>query len=162
MFLCCDDKQQVLDLHETAAILKVILDLLHSPPTQPVQDKLESDGKRFYDASTVIPLPLLSVMMTLADKYALPTTTVECLGTHLEAHAQSDPLRVYGLATLHNLDNTASFASQFIAPLSSYQPHQVREIPTLEAYQKVLRLQAFRVTTLQKLLLAEEIFPHGR
>lgn len=185
MFSCCDsstseaavtkrnsnlgpgtDDSDVLDLYEDAAILIVLLRLLHSPPNPPVLQSediaLDSDtrGRKTYDLATVIPLPLIPVILSLVDKYALPESTLHCLAVHLEAHAPHEPLRVYGLATLYALDTVASRASQYIAPMASYPPSEVKEIP-VEAYHQIVQLQAVRVKALQKLLLGEDLFPHG-
>lgn len=125
------------------------LQLLHNPPPPPV-------------AISVIPLPLLSTMFELADKYVIDSPLVESLKVHLEAHAPAHPLQVYSFATLHDMDRIASEASQYVMPMASYRLDEVKVIPSVQAYHKIVRLQDFRVRALRELLLAEEIFPHGK
>lgn len=141
--------EENLDLHEKAGILEVLLQLLHNPPPPPV-------------AISVIPLPLLSTMFELADKYVIDSPLVESLKVHLEAHAPAHPLQVYSFATLHDMDRIASEASQYVTPMASYRLDEVKVIPSVQAYHKIVRLQDFRVRALRELLLAEEIFPHGK
>lgn len=157
--------EENLDLHEKAGILEVLLQLLQNPPPPPVA--ISSDEKfstrlpkvRF-ESHTVIPLPLLSTMFELADKYVIDISLVESLKVHLKAHAPAHPLQVYSFATLHSMDALASEASQYVMPMASYRLDEVKVIPSVQAYHKIVRLQDFRVRALRE-LLAEEIFPHG-
>lgn len=124
--------EENLDLHEKAGILEVLLQLLHNPPPPPVAISFDEKfttrlPKVRFESHTVIPLPLLSTMFELADKYVIDSPLVESLKVHLEAHAPAHPLQVYSFAT-----------------------------------HKIVRLQDFRVRALRELLLAEEIFPHGK
>jgi len=178
MFAFCNtdtpDTEQVLDLQESSGNLVILLRLLHeppSPPTQkPTQDELDSNDTfdpfdTFdpieYDPATVIPLPLLSILFELADKYALHDTVTECLKAHLVAHAVAHPLEVYGFATLHGMGQIASHASQYVMPVASYSYNEINLIPNVVAYHKLVRLQDFRRKALRNLILEEDIFPHG-
>lgn len=179
MFAVCNDDtpdtEQLLDLHESSGNLVILLRLLHeppSPPTQkPTQDGLDSNDAfdpfdAFdpieYDPTTVIPLPLLSTLFELADKYALHDTVTECLKAHLIAHAVAHPLEVYGFATLHGMEQIASHASQYVMPVASYSYDEINLIPNVVAYHKLVRLQDFRRKALRNLILEEDIFPHGK
>ena len=175
MFSCCDTdsdaafpvREGVVDLHESAGTLVVLLRLLHYPPPPPILEP--SDGtqlsqlpKKRYDPTSVIPLPiLLSVLYRLADKYVLPDSTMESLNVHLIAHAPAFPLLVYGFACSNGLDYIASEASQYLMPLASYRAAEIKLIPNVEACHKIVRLQDLRLKVLRKLLLEEDIFPHG-
>ncbi|KAJ7899974.1 hypothetical protein B0H14DRAFT_2671699, partial [Mycena olivaceomarginata] len=173
MFSCCDsgaENQQVLDLHESESTLSALLRLLHSPPDPPVQFQREPQAEKFstllpvrYDESTAIPLPVLRVLLYLADKYALSDRgALESLHAHLLAHAPTDGLTVYGLAlTLGDMPYVAAEASQYVLPLAWYSPEEAKVVPTVAAYHNVLQLQAYRVKALQDILLREELFPHG-
>jgi len=113
--------EEILDLHEKAGILEVLLQLLHNSPSPPVA--ISSDEKfstrlpkvRF-ESHTVIPLPLLSIMFELADKYAIDISLVKSLKVHAPTH----PLQVYSFATLHDMESIASEASQYVLPMASY------------------------------------------
>lgn len=158
--------EENLDLHEKAGILEVLLQLLHNPPPPPVAISFDEKfttrlPKVRFESHTVIPLPLLSTMFELADKYVIDSPLVESLKVHLEAHAPAHPLQVYSFATLHDMDRIASEASQYVMPMASYRLDEVKVIPSVQAYHKIVRLQDFRVRALRELLLAEEIFPHG-
>lgn len=177
MFSCCEpdiataDDDQVLDLHETTGVLGALLRLLHFPPALPVSVPSSDDGNlgqfkmrvlhKKYIPASVIPLPLLPLLFQLADKYALSDSVTSSLHAHLLAHAPTDGLAVYGFATLHGMDTVASEASQYLLPMSSYRTDEVKAIPSVEAYHKVIRLQNLRVNALRDLILKEEIFPHG-
>ena len=178
MFACCNtDTDQVLDLQESSGNLVVLLRLLHDPPSPPSQ-KPKEDKDKFdpiytfdpfdtfdpieYDPTTVIPLPLLSTLFELVDKYALHDTLTECLKAHLIAHAVAHPLEVYGFATLHGMDQVASHTSQYVMPVASYSYDEINLIPNVVAYHKLVRLQDLRRKALRNLILEEDIFPHGK
>ncbi|KAF9459464.1 hypothetical protein BDZ94DRAFT_1171582 [Collybia nuda] len=182
MFSCCDTElsngeraatENQVDLHEPAGVVIALLRLLHHPPAPPTVERCIDESEetqlssqspkiRRYDPTTVIPLPiLLSLLYGLVDKYALPASTAESLNGHLLAHAPTYPLRVYGFATIQGLDRIASEASQYMLPLGSYRLDEVQNIPTVDAYHKLVRLQDLRVKALRKLVLGEDIFPHG-
>lgn len=80
---------------------------------------------------------------------------------HLIAHAPALPLPVYGYAWSHGMDCIAAEASQYIMPLASYSTAEIKLIPTVEAYHRLVRLQDLRLKVLRTLLLEEDIFPHG-
>jgi hypothetical protein len=184
MFACCDmgymadlsndkDPGQVLDLDEPSDVLEILLHILHSPPpppavylsdTQAREEKHETEiCTRRHVPSSIIPLPLLQQLFHLADKYILSEAITQSLRAHLQAHAPTHPLRVYGFATERGWDSIAAEASKFLLhpPLSAYTIQDVKVIPTAEAHHKLLLLQAFRVKRLREVLLSEEIFPHG-
>ena len=176
MFSCCDVNSDatlpvlegVVDLHEPAGTLVVLLHLLHYPPPPPIlgpSGGTQPDGqlpKKRYDPASVIPLPiLLSLLYRLTDKYVLPDSTTESLNVHLIANAPAFPLPVYGFACSHGMDYIASEASQYLMPLASYCAAEIKLIPTVEACHKIVRLQDLRLKVLRTLLLEEDIFPHG-
>jgi len=171
MFACCDAKtlggretEQALELHEKSGELAALLRLLHDPPAPPTELPPEDTFQKVtYDPATVIPLPLLlSLLFRLADKYAINESITRALRIHLRANAPAYPLEVYGFATFHNMEWEASEASQYVLPLASYRFEEIKLIPTVIAYHKLVRLQDFRVKSLRDLLLGEEIFPHGK
>src|SRR6266545_1789439 len=169
MFACCDanepsSRESVLELHEKSGDLAALLRLLHDPPSLPVELPRESKFDPLqYDPTTIIPLPLLKPLLSvIADKYALDQKIVRALRAHLEAHAPAHGLEVYGFASQLGLEWEASTASQYISPLASYRFEEIKVIPTVVAYHKLIRLQDFRVKALRDLLLGEELFPHGQ
>jgi len=174
MFSCCDTgtgtENQQLDLHEPSGSLSALFRLLHDPPDPPVQfqrapmaEKMNTQLPIRYDLSTAIPLPVLRLLLNLADKYALSDVSVlESLRAHLLAHAPTDALTVYGLSlTLGDMPYVVAESSQYILPLAWYSPEEVKDVPTVVDYHNVLRLQSYRVKALQDILLQEELFPHG-
>jgi hypothetical protein len=176
MFSCCEkgpaaNGNPCLDLQESAETLTILLRLLHTPPPPPVllprpknQEKFMTQIRvREYEPNSVIPLPMLPVFFTLADKYLLTDSIVSSLHSHLLANASIHPLQVYGFASRHGLDSIANAASKYLLhpPLSSYAEEDIKVLPCAEAYHKLVKLHAFRIKSLRAILLAEDIFPHG-
>jgi hypothetical protein len=173
MFSCCSTTEENLDLDESAETLGVLLRLLHSPPPPPIRvgiplsrehERLTSRIHiREYEPGSVVPLPMLPMLLSLADKYVLKDSIVSSLHEHLLANASAHPLQVYGMATRHGLDRIASAATKYLLhpPLSSYTVEDVKVIGSAEGYHKLLLLHAYRVKRLREILLAEEVFPHG-
>jgi hypothetical protein len=178
MFTCCQqanvsvdgDISQTLDLAEPTQVIIVLLRLLHDPPGPPLEmpdDASDFSSSRLYrkqyDWRTVIPLPLItSTVFDVFDKYILNPSIVDTVWLHVAAHASTDPLPVYGFATLHGKAKIASWASQYVMPLASYRAEEIKVIPTVEAYHKLVRLEALRLKSLKTILLSEDIFPHGK
>ena len=169
MFACCDpqisESEEIVEIQEKGGELAALLRLLHEPLKPPTV--LPQQGTRFlpiqYDPATVIPLPLLlSLFFRLADKYALADSIMSGLKMHLRANAPAHPLEVYGFATLHDMEWEASEASQYVLPVASYSFEEIKLIPNVIAYHKLIRLQDFRRKALRELLLGEDIFPHGK
>jgi len=107
-------------------------------------------------------LPLLkSLLSVTAEKYTLDPEIVKVLKVHLLAHAPAHGLDVYGFASSHGLEWEACKASRYVLPLASYRFEEIKVIPNVIAYHKLLRLQDFRVKALRDLLLGEDLFPHG-
>jgi hypothetical protein len=165
-------EDEIVDVFETSQTLTILLHLLHSPPQLPTvlprEDKSEdqrSTSRRprdvSYDPVTVIPLPILWVVLNLADKYMLSDLVTETLHVHLLAHAPAYPMPVYAYAVNHGLDRLAATASEYLMPIASYGWDDIKLIPNVEAYHKIVRLQDLRVKELRKLVLSEELFPHG-
>ena len=179
MFSCCGADElegnvhveQTLDLDESTETLSALLRLLHEPPPPPVLLTVAKDVEKFetqirvqkYDASTVVPFPLLPLLFTLADKYALDDSIASSLRAHLLANAPINPLLVYGFATLHGLDDIADQTSKYLIhpPLWSYTLDEIRVVPDVQAYHKLVLLHEFRIRRLREIALAEEVFPHG-
>jgi hypothetical protein len=169
MFASCDpeapvgDRGEDLALHETSGELATLLRLLHDPPAPPAELP-PTDKFRIvcYDPATVLPLPLLlSVFFRLADKYAVVESISSVLRVHLVANAPANGLEVYSFASRHDMDWEANAASQYVLPMASYRFEEIKIIPGVVAYHKLIRLQDFRVKALRELLLGEDIFPHG-
>ncbi|KAK7463851.1 hypothetical protein VKT23_005786 [Stygiomarasmius scandens] len=169
MFSCCDDSHsevsdQSMDLLESSASLCLLLTLLHSPPdppTLPKQDGPWDLGPALNTDSSVIPLPILAQLFLLADKYALSDSVTKVLSEHLLANAPLNPLFVYGFALSAGFPDIASKACRWLKPMALYSQEEIKIIPTVEAYHNVIRLQDLRVKALKRILLEEEIFPHG-
>ncbi|KDR84793.1 hypothetical protein GALMADRAFT_217858 [Galerina marginata CBS 339.88] len=166
MFASCDpniSEGEVLELQESGGELAALLRLLHHPPSPPSELPVEDKFREIqYDPATVIPLPLLlSLLFRLADKYAITDSVTKALRIHLRANARAHALEVYGFATLHEMDWEASEASQYVLPVASYRFEEIKLIPNVVAYHKLVRLQDFRMKALRDLLLGEDIFPHG-
>jgi hypothetical protein len=170
MFAFCKpgtaEGDQDLELQEKSGELETLLRLLHDPPSPPTKLEIPANDKfRIirYDPTTVIPLPLLlSLFFRLADKYILSDSVTDALRIHLLANAPAHALEVYSFATLHDMEWEASCASQYVLPMASYRFEEIKIIPDVVAYHKLVRLQDFRVKALRDLLLEEEIFPHGK
>ncbi|KAJ7666452.1 hypothetical protein B0H17DRAFT_265451 [Mycena rosella] len=173
MFSCydantSDEHTQVLDLHEPESSLSVLLRLLHDPPAPPVQYLREPIGEIVstqlpvrYDLATAIPLPVLRLLLCLADKYALDAAVLESLAAHLLAHAPQDALTVYEMSlALGDMPYVVSESSQYLLPLAWYSETRSRAFHCRGLSQRP-PLQTFRVKALQDILLREELFPHG-
>ena len=180
MFSCCDnsvnpagdDKRPVngsttksMDIYETSMTFGIFLKLLHDPPAEyPKRNKSpESSKYSVVTPACAIPYPVLPLLYDLADKYAVSLPILQTLDSHLAAQVSTSPLSVYGLATRRGLVDIADEASAFLVqpPLHTYTPEELRIIPTAEAYQKLLLLQHHRTMKLKKLLMDEQLFPHG-
>jgi hypothetical protein len=153
--------EEAVGLNESAESLSILLKILHDPPKPPVE--ITTDPyERKWDPSTVIPLPLLElVILKLADKYILDEDIVKNLDNHLLAHASTHGLRVYGIALSHFRIDIANLASPHVLPMARYTREEVKCLPTVEAYHDLVRFQDFRVNALRDLVLNEDIFPHG-
>lgn len=176
MFSCCDagfqminvfdEETQTLDLQESAVALNALFSLLHSPPPLFVAPPPAlKDFTRILETvpEATIPCPLLPALFVLADKYALSRELVQILKSHLAACASTFPLSVYGCAVGRGLNEVAAEASAHLLhpPLTSYTPEEIKIIPTAEAYHQLVLLHDFRIKQLGKVLVNEEIFPHG-
>ncbi|KAL0950853.1 hypothetical protein HGRIS_007611 [Hohenbuehelia grisea] len=174
MFAFCDTDSQnsdnAVDLDEKADTLRILFRLLHDPPPPPVrlaeynveyEEKFKTQIRtRKYEPDTVIPWPLLPSLFTLADKYSLSRNVDDSLQAHLTANAPLYPLEIYGFACSNGLTPVAITASQYLAPVASYSLEDVKAIPTVMAYHKIVQLQSLRVRTLHTLLLEADVFPH--
>ncbi|KAK2462064.1 hypothetical protein APHAL10511_006527 [Amanita phalloides] len=174
MFTCChaadnsteSDLPQTLDLSEPSPVIIVLLHLLHDPLGPPLGEPPNFSSSQLYqkryDWRTVVPLPLITTMIfDIVDKYMLDPSIIDTIWLHVNAHAATDPLQVYSFATLHDKDQIASEASQYLMPLASYRSDEIKVIPSVEAYHKLVRLQHIRLKSLKAILLSEDIFPHG-
>ncbi|CAK5279954.1 unnamed protein product, partial [Mycena citricolor] len=177
MFTCCDSvssqhRSHTLDLDESQGSLTSLLRLIHSPPSPPTQfirkpreEKVKTHLPVRFDLSTAIPLPILRLLLQLADKYALSDPeSLKALREHLLAYAPTDGLEVYGLG-LRYLDligeHVVNEASQYIFPLPTYSLDQIQVVPSVHDHHRILRLQNFRAKALQKIVVEEDLFPHG-
>lgn len=164
------DNDQVLDLDETSDVMNILLWLLHAPPPPPERVQSEkgsgsesSIDQLCFEPGSVIPFPLLPRMLQLADKYVLSDTLSHSLLAHLSAHVYSYPLKVYAFAVERSLHSLAVHASKHLLhpPLSCYSLRDIKDIPTPEAWHKLVLLHDVRIRGLREILLGEEIFPHG-
>lgn len=175
MFICCDGPNtsadsQTLDLNEPSQLVIVLLRLLHDPLEPPVEapgsEEVDLSSSQLprkrYDLSTVVPLPLLTtVVFDVVDKYMLDPSIIDTVWLHVKAHAATDPLEVYSFATLHDQLGIAGKASQYAMPLASYRTDAIKVIPSVEAYHRLVQVQDLRLAIIKKILLSENLFPHG-
>jgi hypothetical protein len=169
MFSDCVDQEQIMDVPEKSSNLNILFRLLHDPPQlfTPIKP---TPAKAFGvnppvdvpDMSTVVPLPLIPLALTLADKYILHSSVLKALHSHIGAHVTTQPLEVYGLATSLGLDELASDASEYLLhpPLASYSLSEIKVVPTVQALHQLVRLQALREAKLKDMLQGEMVFPH--
>jgi len=174
MFVCCDDAEansqgdsRTMDVFENSSAFAVFLKLLHEPPTpfaeEDISELIKFETKVIMKPpKNAIPLPILTTILQLADKYMVKSGIVQSLHTHLWAHRTVFPLNVYGIATKYSLDWIADDASMYLIhpPLHTYTLDEVSIIPTAAAYHKLLALQHHRTTKLRELLRDEELFPY--
>ena len=160
MLSCCETSdvgktEEVIDILESSSDLSLLIELLNDPPKSINRRSAEPQPDS-------IPFPLMPRIFRLADKYNLSSEIMSALATHLEAHADAHPLRVYGLACQYALPSVADLASKHLLspPLESYSTDEVAVIPTAEDYHKLLRLQMLRKQRLRQLLEEEDIFPY--
>jgi len=179
MFACCDhgfelvndsdeDKpgfqQAVLDLDETGHALAMLLRLIQHPPAPPPVEISEGTRPQFkLDADSVIPFPILPLMLSLADKYGVSETVIRSLHLHMQCNAARHPLPIYAYATRHDLPIIAAEASAHLLhpPLSTYTKDEIQIIPSVTAYHDLLRLHEYRKSRLREILLKEDLFPYG-
>ncbi|EPQ61436.1 hypothetical protein GLOTRDRAFT_124691 [Gloeophyllum trabeum ATCC 11539] len=172
MFACCEPEaamnplRNTLSLQESAHTLATLLRMLHNPPSPVLQRGSEDseDEARVHGGGTaVIPLPVLQIMLNLADKYALSGSIVDNLHSHFAAQVSLSPLQIYAHAVQHDLPRLAAEASTYLLypSLSVYTPRTISIIPTSSSYHKLVLLHYERVKQLKDLLCGEEIFPYG-
>jgi len=178
MFDCCDsgfimsmadNMDRVLDLDEPAEVLNILLSLLHTPPPPPEckQNAQAANASTItsvaFDPASVIPFPLLSRMLQLADKYAFSENLQGSLLAHMSSYVSTHPLQVYAFASEHDLQHIAVEASKHLLHprLATYSPKDIKIIARPEAWQKLVLLHDVRIRGLREILLGEEIFPHG-
>ncbi|KAG9314570.1 hypothetical protein JVU11DRAFT_5372 [Chiua virens] len=177
MFMCCDqeysfvdtDITEVLELDESAAMLRVLLKLLHFPPPPPAFSPTARQMRRMgkavslYQGTDLIPLPLLPEMLRLADKYDLSEPLRRALHSHLFANAAIHPLQVYAYATTNRLNDVAAEASAYLLhpSICTYSKEKIALIPSVAAYHDLVRLHGYRIQQLKGILLQEDIFPFG-
>ncbi|KAF9499912.1 hypothetical protein BDN71DRAFT_77761 [Pleurotus eryngii] len=171
MFACCssggstDTPLDQLKIDEKAETLHLLLQLLHSPPPAPIPIHIKNKSEisqirtRTHESDSMIPWPLLPALLHLADKYMLSQHLVDSLHEHLLAHVPVYPLEVYGFACQHGLDRIASKASKYIPPVAGFSIQEIKVIPTVEAYHRLVQLQDNRVKAMRKILLEEDMFP---
>ncbi|KLO20537.1 hypothetical protein SCHPADRAFT_816230 [Schizopora paradoxa] len=158
---------ETMDLIEDSTVFAVFLKLLHEPPVPFTEEDITEQIK--YETKVImkspknaIPLPILTKILELADKYMVKPGIVQPLHTHLRAHRMVWPLKVYGLAVKYGLDEIAHDTSMFLIhpPLHTYSVEEISVIPTAEALQKLLLLQHHRSIRLREILHDEHLFPH--
>ncbi|KAH8100520.1 hypothetical protein BXZ70DRAFT_154968 [Cristinia sonorae] len=178
MFSCCDsgyvvdmldEESGTLDLDESAERLSMLFQLLHNLPDPYHEEPVPKSQRDFTRVQSTlpkepaIPFPILPILLSLADKYALSETIVHCVHSHLAAHTSTYPLRVYGYATSLGLHDVAARASTFLLspPLSSHPTNKITALPNAQAYHKLVQLHDYRIRKLKEVLMGEQIFPHG-
>lgn len=167
MFAVCDPSATpVLELDESGEHIALLLRLLHEPPAPPtvlgeeeVEERSSRLQKTLFDPVTVVPLPILRVMYSLADKYLV--NVADALREQLRAHCAEDAFAVYTLACEHREDSVAAEASQFVRPLARYTEAEVAALPNARVCHRLAALQDSRRCALVAVLLAEDVFPHG-
>lgn len=158
---------ETMDLIEDSTIFALFLKLLHEPPAlfieEDISEQIKFETKVIMKApKDAIPLPILTKILELAEKYMVKPSIVEPLHTHLRAHRMVCPLKVYGLAIKYGLDQIAHDTSMFLIHplLHTYSVEEISVIPTAVALHKLLLLQQHRGIELRKILHDEYLFPH--
>lgn len=155
------------EINERHDLLVLLVNLLETPPEHPpptVNEQIPSSAVPLEGEPprSVLPWPLLTTLLDLADKYDLSENIVAVLHAHLQSHAPSYPLQVYSLATRLELSEIASLASSFLLhpPMHQYSASDIKAIPSSVAYHLLLVLQTYRLQSLKTILEREPIFPH--
>ncbi|THH11782.1 hypothetical protein EW145_g419 [Phellinidium pouzarii] len=167
MFNCCElEKEEKLtrsmDVYEFAGDFSLVLRLLHDTPSNSIPLP-KSKGQHVSDSIAAIPLPILPRLFALADKYAFTSSVLQGMYSHLDMHTTASPLKVYGIAIRLSLQDIADAASAFLIapPLHTYASHEIKDIPTADAYHDLLLLQHHRSVKIKELLENAQLFPHG-
>ncbi|KAH7883810.1 hypothetical protein F5I97DRAFT_1596380 [Phlebopus sp. FC_14] len=176
MFSYCDQgfmlvargSTDALELDEPTESLQTLLYLLHSPPAPPSLSLTAHERRRRGSpvskyGGSIIPYPLLPEMLRLADKYVLSDPLTRSLHSHLLANASISPLKVYSFALANRFQDVVAEASAYLLhpPLSSYSREEIASIPSAAAYHDLVRLHAFRIKHLKRIVLNEDVFPFG-
>ncbi|KAF8610793.1 hypothetical protein BDV93DRAFT_517890 [Ceratobasidium sp. AG-I] len=158
---------RTVEIKERHDLLVLLVNLLEAPPENPPptvnnqgpSSAIPLEGE---PPQSVLPWPLLTTLLDLADKYDLSENIVSILHTHLQSHAPSYPLQVYGLATRLELSEISSLASSFLLhpPMHQYSVSDVKAIPSSVAYHLLLVLQTHRLQNLKTIVEREPLFPH--
>jgi hypothetical protein len=160
------DQLPIIELNERHEILVLLVNLLETPPQSPpstVNDlvpssvPLDSDPPR-----NVLPWPLITTLLDVADKYDFSDNILVLLHAHLRSHASSYPLQVYALASRLELSSIASHTSSFLLypPLQQYSVAEIKILPSAISYHLLLVLQTHRSQRLKDILTNEPLFPH--
>lgn len=158
---------RTVEVNERPELLVLLVNLLENPPEHPpptVNDRVPSSAVPLEGEPprSILPWPLITTLLDLADKYDLSNSIVEVLHGHLRSHAPSYPLQVYGLATTLELSEIASLASSFLLhpPMHQYSASDIKVIPSAVAYHLLLVLQTHRLQGLRTIVEREPLFPH--
>ncbi|KAL1739837.1 hypothetical protein HDZ31DRAFT_48704 [Schizophyllum fasciatum] len=167
MFTVCEPSARpALELNESGAHLELLIRLLNGSLARPTSlgeeeapERRSRYPKKLFDEATMIPFPMLQVMYRLADKYIIATG--DSLRPHLRAHYADEALGVYALACKLGENDIAADASQFLRPIESYSANEIAALPDARAVHTLVTLQSQRRRALTRLVLSEDVFPHG-
>lgn len=160
------DQPPVVELDERPEILVLLVDFLERPPQFPppiaanyVPSPVPLSGD---PPGNVLPWPLVTTLLDVADKYDFSDNTLALLHAHLRSHVSSYPLPVYALASRLELSSIASHASSFLLqpPLHQYSVSEIRILPSATSYHLLLVLQTHRLQRLKEIITNEPLFPH--
>ena len=166
-----EEKYPVIDMAEPTETLRALSDIIHDPPKMLAPPAARPKFKP--GAPDILPPEeppssliafneLRDLLYQLADKYQFTEMLIKPLHSHLLRHARTSPLEVYSLASLLELDDITSSASQFLLTphVSTYSVEKARILTTSEAFYHLLQLQTYREVALRQILREEQVFPH--
>ncbi|KAG8969864.1 hypothetical protein FRC03_000110 [Tulasnella sp. 419] len=184
-----DGLEQEVEIHESPQLFGIFLRILHDdvegikdePLVEDIADTEEqgegSPEDVFGEARPtipttkvpernlppLIPYPILRRLFDLGDKYDVTPPISKVLESHLLRNTPDHPWEVYTYAWSIGLQTVAAQASAHLLskPMHKYTMEEISQLPSLEAYHRLVLLHAYRVQRLQELLKTEEIFPHG-
>lgn len=162
-----ENQLPVVEVNERHEVLVLLINFLETPPAFPpsyVNNAMPSSPvPRDNDSpGQVLPWPLLTTLLDLADKYEFSDNTLALLHAHLQSHASSYPLQVYALASRLELGAIASLASSFLLhpPMHRYSVSDIKILPSATTYHLLLVLQTHRLQKLKEIVTDEPLFPH--
>ncbi|KAJ1309657.1 hypothetical protein OPQ81_006424 [Rhizoctonia solani] len=162
-----ENQLPIVEVDERYEILALLVNLLERPPQLPpatVTSYAPSSAIPSVEdpPSSILPWPLVTTLLDVADKYDFSDDILALLHAHLRVHASSHPLPVYALASRLGLSAIASHASSFLLypSMHQYSVSEIKLLPSATSYHLLLILQTRRLENLKEILDNEMLFPH--